>query len=200
MGEGVRAESAGSSANRRCSSVNGVNEEWEQTKCAEMREVPPHCIGRCSLCVSSTQSHRHKHSHTLTAAFYFFHCSPAILLCSPHFQNLLTQTLSSCTVPHLCAQSATFSLALPNTLTYAHLHTFVACPLSICFLLSPHKDCSPLTIPWWADTLWHHCACVRGEEIFSDAMRTSHPADKADGLTGPCGDTNTASAHLLLAQ
>lgn len=55
-GGGVRAESAGSSANRRSSSVNGVNEEWEQTKCAEMREVPPHCIGRCSLCVSYTQS------------------------------------------------------------------------------------------------------------------------------------------------
>lgn len=49
---GVRAESAGSFANRRGSSVNGVNEEWEQTKCAEMKEVPPHCIGRCALCVS----------------------------------------------------------------------------------------------------------------------------------------------------
>lgn len=38
----VRAESAGSFTNRSGSSVNGVNEEWEQAECAEMKEVPPH--------------------------------------------------------------------------------------------------------------------------------------------------------------
>ena len=32
-----RAESAGSPTNRHGSSVNGLNEEWEQTKCAEMK-------------------------------------------------------------------------------------------------------------------------------------------------------------------
>lgn len=72
----MRAESAGSFANRRGSSVNGVNEEWEQTKCAEMREVPPHCIGRCSLCVSSTQPHRHKHKRAHTPAFFSLTCTP----------------------------------------------------------------------------------------------------------------------------
>lgn len=44
----MRAESAGSFTNRCSSSVNGVNEEWEQPKCAEMKEVPPHCLGCCS--------------------------------------------------------------------------------------------------------------------------------------------------------
>lgn len=59
--EGVSAESAGSTANRRGSSVNGVNEEWEQTKCAEKWEVPLHWIGRCCL----LHTHSHKQPHTL---------------------------------------------------------------------------------------------------------------------------------------
>lgn len=87
----MRAESAGSAANRRGSSVNGVNEEWERSKCAEMREVPPHCIGCCSLCVCSTHSHVDTnttlHIHWL---FIVFTLPPAVPLCSPPFQHLLT--------------------------------------------------------------------------------------------------------------
>lgn len=63
---GVRAESAGSSANRRGSSVNGVNEEWEQSKCAEMREVPPRCIGRRSVWRTDTTRH---HAHAFSAPY-----------------------------------------------------------------------------------------------------------------------------------
>lgn len=81
------------------------------------------------------------------------------------------------------------------TLTDIHICTFLACPLSICFFLSPHKACNPLfspsAFPWGGTMLWHHCFCAGGEEIFSDAMQTSHPADKADGLTGPCRDTHS---------
>lgn len=147
--------------------------------------------------VTSTQTQSHTHN-----SFLFLSLVP-LLSCSVHhisrtyWHKHFLLALSHTYVRNL---QLSHSPSHANTLTYAHLHTFVACPLSICFLLSPHKDCSPLIIPWWADTLWHHCACVRGEEIFSDAMRTSHPADKADGLTGPCRDTHTASAHLLLAQ
>lgn len=127
-GGGVRAESAGSFANRRGSSVNGVNEEWEQTKCAEMKEVPPHCIGRCSLCVSSTQPHRHKHSHAHTLAFFSFTCTLAIPLCSPHFQHLLTQnTLFFRTSSHLYAHSAAFALALPHAHPHICTHTHFPC-------------------------------------------------------------------------
>lgn len=113
----MRAESAGSFANRCGSSVNGVNEEWEQTKCAEMREVPPHCIGRCSLCVSSTQSHRHKH----TPAFFSFTCTLAIPLFSPHFQHLLTQNTFFL---HPLAPICTFCYfrTRPPTLSPAHTH------------------------------------------------------------------------------
>lgn len=122
-GGGVRAESAGSFANRRGSSVNGVNEEWEQTKCAEIREVPPHCIGRCSLCVSSTQSHRHKHNHAHTLAFFSFTCTRAIPLCLPHFQHLLTQNTFFL---HLLAPLCTFSYfrTRPSTLPASHTNTY----------------------------------------------------------------------------
>lgn len=81
------------------------------------------------------------------------------------------------------------------TLADKHMHTFLACPLSICFFLSPHKVCNPLfspsTFPWGGSMLWHYCVCTGGEEIFSDAMQTSHPADKSDGLTGPCRDAHS---------
>lgn len=125
-GGGVRAESAGSFANRRGSSVNGVNEEWEQTKCAEMREVPPHCIGRCSLCVSSAQPHRQQHNHAHVPAFFSFTCALAIPLCSPHFQHLLTQNTFFL---HPLAPICTFCYfhTRPSTLPPAHMYT---CTLS----------------------------------------------------------------------
>ncbi len=150
--EGVRAESAGSFANRRSSSVNGVNEEWEQTKCAEMKEVPPHCMGRCSLCVSSTQSHRHKCSLAHTPAFCSFKCTLAIPLCLPHFQHLLTQN-TTFAPPHtymhtlLLSHSPFHTSTLSLSHTHTHMHTFLACLLSICFFISPHKVCRPLFSP-----------------------------------------------------
>lgn len=121
-GGGVRAESAGSFANRRGSSVNGVNEEWEQTKCAEMKEVPPHCIGRCSLCVSSAHSHRRKHNPAHTLAFSSFTCILAIPLRSSHFQHLLTQNTLFL---HPLAPICTFCCfhTRPSTLPLSHTHT-----------------------------------------------------------------------------
>lgn len=73
----MRAESAGSFTNRRGSSVNGVNEEWEQTKCAEMKEVPAHCIR--PLLSASTYSPKHKLAHN--SAFCIFTSTFAIPIC-----------------------------------------------------------------------------------------------------------------------
>lgn len=155
----MRAESAGSFANRRGSSVNGVNEEWEQTKCAEMKEVPPHCIGHCSLCVSSTQSRRHQHNLVHTPAFCSFTCT----FCSPALFAIFSALID--TKHHVFAPSRTYMHILllshspfhTPTLTYAHMHAFLACPLSICFFISPHKVRRPLfspsAFPWGGDAL-----------------------------------------------
>ena len=151
----MRAESAGSFANRRGSSVNGVNEEWEQTKCAEMREVPPHCIGRCSLCVS----HRHKHKHAHTPASFFFHIHPCYLTLfatfSAHIDTKHFLFAPLRTYMHILLLS--HSPYHTPILTYAPIHTFLVCPPSICFFTSPHKVCSPLfspsALPWGGDTL-----------------------------------------------
>lgn len=70
----MRAESAGSFANRRGSSVNGVNEEWEQTKCAEMKEVPPHCIGFCTHIDTTTIMC----THTSFLFFHMYTCYPTL--------------------------------------------------------------------------------------------------------------------------
>lgn len=156
-----------------------------------MREVPPHCIGRCSLCVS----HRHKHAHT--PASFFFHIHPCYLTLfatfSAHIDTKHFLFAPLRTYMHILLLS--HSPYHTPILTYAPIHTFLACPPSICFFISPHKVCSPLfspsALPWGGDTLWHRGVCTGGEEIFSDAMQTSHPADKADGLTGPCRHTNT---------
>lgn len=174
-GGGVRAESAGCFANRRGSSVNGVNEEWEQTKCAEMKEVPPHCIGRCSLCVSSAHSHRHKHNPAHTPAFSSFTCTLAIPLRSSHFQHLLTQnTLFLHPLAPICTFCCfhTRPSTLPLSHTHTHTHTFLACPLSICFFISPHKVCRPLfspaAFPLGGCTL--RCGCVCAEVKRYSAM------------------------------
>lgn len=140
----VRAESAGSCANRRGSSVNGVNEEWEQTKCAEMREVPPHCIGGYS--VSPPPSHIDIEPCTRQAALHSDALYLALLAIFPtaidtkHFPFA-----PPCTYMHILLLS--HSPCHTPILTDKHMHTFLACPRSICFALSPHKVCSPLFSP-----------------------------------------------------
>lgn len=156
----MRAESAGSFTNRSGSSVNGVNEEWEQTKCAEMKEVPPHCIGHCSLSVSSIQPHRRKHKRAHKSAFCSFTSTLAIPLCSPHFQHLLTQNPLFL---NLLAPICTFCYfhTRPSTLPLSHKHT---CTLS-----------SPVLSPYVSLFRLIKCAgpslaplLLPGEEIHSD--------------------------------
>lgn len=134
----MRAESAGSFTNRRGSSVNGVNEEWEQTKCAEMKEVPPHCI-RPLLSVS-TYSPKHEHKLAHNSAFCSFTSTFAIPICyisapidtKPCFLNPLAPLGTFCyfhtlfsTLP--LSHRPTCTLSSPVLSPYVSLFPLIKC-------------------------------------------------------------------------
>lgn len=139
-GARARAESAGSFANRCSSSVNGVNEEWEQTKCAEMKEVPPHCLG----CCSPSPPHSPRRCKIWTQIrFLSFSRAPV----GPSFaalQHLLTQ------IPFFLTHFAPkrtrccFHTRPVHTPTLTCVCISYACPPSICFFISPHHERGPL--------------------------------------------------------
>jgi len=145
-----------------------------------------------SECVFPTVTLTQTQSHT-NQLFISFTCLLAFPLYSPPLQHLLTHFLFAL-YTYIRNLQLSHSGSRTNTLTYVHLHSFFACPVSACSSLLPHEVCVPLsslsTIFWWADILWQRYVYVWGEERFSNAMETSCPTYKADGLTGPCGDAH----------
>lgn len=135
-------------------------------------------------------THSHTHTSFLFLSLVPWHPVLFTTFFSTYWRTCFLHPLTS--ISHDIQLSHSSSHA--NTHACLHLHTFLTCPVSVCSLVLPHEVgsplCSPSIILPWAETSWQHCVYEGGEEIFSNAMQTSHPADKADGLTGPRGDTH----------
>lgn len=136
-------------------------------------------LHRLLLFVSSAHSYRHKHQ-VGGEKIWFLSFSQVPLL------SLF------CFWTHLAPKNAaTFTLTFPHSRSHISPHAlFFTCPLSIRFI-SLHKVwrtlSSPSGFPKGGDTVWYCHVCTGGVEIVSDAIQLSHPADKADEMTGPCG-------------
>lgn len=189
----MRAESAGSFANRCSSSVNGVNEEWEQPKCAEMKEVPPHCLG----CCSPSPPHRpHRRKIWTQIRFLSFSRVPAVRSFAA-LQHLLTQILfflthfapkRTCCCFHTCPVHTPMLTCVHICLRLSSFHMFLHFTSSC----AQAPTLAPLPSPWGKKIRCDTTMFAQEVKRFSDAMQAPRASI---GWQVP-SDTCTAIAHL----